>query len=65
MDGSLQPGPAPRFSRTPSEVSHKAPEIGADTPAVLRELGFPDREVQQLLEGGVAFGPISARESEV
>ncbi len=37
VDGALQPAPAPRFSRTPSEVRRGAPKPGAHTAEVLRE----------------------------
>jgi alpha-methylacyl-CoA racemase len=37
--GILQPAPAPRFSRTPAQVSAPPAERGADTQAVLREWG--------------------------
>lgn len=39
VDGMVQPAPAPRFSRTPSEVRHASPAAGADTEAVLRDWG--------------------------
>jgi alpha-methylacyl-CoA racemase len=37
VDGGPQPAPAPRFSRTPSEVGRGAPKPGAHTAEVLRE----------------------------
>ncbi|GAB2458523.1 CaiB/BaiF CoA transferase family protein [Xylanimonas ulmi] len=39
-DGALAPAPAPRFSATPSAVPPPAPPVGADTRAVLAELGL-------------------------
>ena len=46
VDGVTQPAPAPRFSKTPSSVGHGAHAIGADTEAVLREMGIdmPENE---------------------
>jgi formyl-CoA transferase len=35
-------GPAAKFSRTPTRIRHAAPRPGADTGAVLRELGIED-----------------------
>ncbi|MBR0567464.1 CoA transferase [Azoarcus sp. L1K30] len=40
VDGIYQPAPAPRFSRTPGAVGGEVPSPGADTAAILRELGF-------------------------
>lgn len=37
LDGIVQPSPAPRFSRTPSEVLHGAKKTGGDTEAVIKE----------------------------
>ncbi len=52
IDGVPQPGPAPRFSRTPPEA-RIAPERGADTDAVLTEAGFSEAEVAGLRSEGV------------
>jgi len=42
VDGMTQPGPAPRFSRTPAAVASGPPAPGADAAAVLRDwLGEP------------------------
>ena len=38
--GQLQPGPAPRFSRTPSSVPEPPPEPGADTENALAAWGL-------------------------
>ncbi|GLZ12396.1 CoA transferase [Actinomadura sp. NBRC 104425] len=48
--GHRQPAPAPRFSRTAPEIGGPPPAPGADTRAVLAELGFDD--VDDLLSGG-------------
>jgi len=51
-DGAVLPAPAPRFSRTASEVPHPAPRCGGDTRSVLSAGGV--RNVEYLLEQGVA-----------
>ncbi len=40
VDGMMQPAPAPRFSRTESEVQYGARAAGEDTEEVLREWGI-------------------------
>ena len=42
VQGVLQPAPAPRFSRTPSELRRPPPESGAHTEEVLLEWGLRD-----------------------
>ena len=42
-EGVLQPAPAPRFSRTPSEISRRPPANGADTEPALLDWGFTKR----------------------
>ncbi len=39
VDGNIQPAPAPRFSRTPSQVQFGSRAMGADTEAVLAAWG--------------------------
>lgn len=53
VDGVAQPAPAPRLSRTPGEVRSGAPDYGADTRAVLDELGYDEARVAALVEAGV------------
>ncbi|MDG0978631.1 MAG: CaiB/BaiF CoA-transferase family protein [Halieaceae bacterium] len=48
VDGIVQPSPAPRFSRTPSEIRHGAHGIGEDTVSVLQAMGFAADEIEQL-----------------
>ncbi|MEU6037351.1 CaiB/BaiF CoA-transferase family protein [Actinomadura sp. NPDC047616] len=48
--GHRQPAPAPRFSRTSTEIGGLPPAPGADSRDVLAELGFDD--VDDLLSGG-------------
>jgi alpha-methylacyl-CoA racemase len=57
VDGVVQPAPAPRFERTPSEVPVPAPQAGRDTQALLTEAGYKDAEIADLIEVGVAFQP--------
>lgn len=52
VDGVVQPAPAPRFSRTPSEVSHGPKGLGEDTDSVLQAMGFAEEEVRKLRESG-------------
>jgi alpha-methylacyl-CoA racemase len=59
--GLNQPAPAPRFSRTPGEVS-RAPAIpGADTREGLRMWGIDDSRLECLLAGGAIVEPRSER----
>lgn len=53
VDGITQPAPAPRFSRTPSEVRHGSHELGADTDATLSAMGFGEQDIAALRESGV------------
>ena len=50
VDGIMQPGPAPRFSRTPASVKSPPPEYGAGTGEGLAEWGFSDAEIAALTE---------------
>ena len=52
VDGFMQPAPAPRFSRTPSEVRHGMHASGQDTDAVLLAMGFSEADVSNLREAG-------------
>jgi alpha-methylacyl-CoA racemase len=53
VGGVLQPGPAPRFSRTPADQPQPPPVAGADTDAVLAGLGYTAAEITALRSGGV------------
>ncbi|GAA1481395.1 CaiB/BaiF CoA-transferase family protein [Gordonia sinesedis] len=46
--GIPQPAPAPRFDRTPAAVPQPGSAAGADTDAVLRDLGYPGTEIERL-----------------
>jgi alpha-methylacyl-CoA racemase len=52
VDGVTQPAPAPRFSRTPSQVKHGGSSSGQDTDAVLAAMGFGEREISDLKQSG-------------
>jgi alpha-methylacyl-CoA racemase len=52
FDGQIQPAPAPRFSRTPPELTRApAAAAGEHTAEVLADWGFSETEIQALLEG--------------
>jgi alpha-methylacyl-CoA racemase len=50
--GLVQPAPAPRFSRTPSQIGEPMREPGRDTEAVLTDWGFEDHEIAALSSRG-------------
>jgi alpha-methylacyl-CoA racemase len=50
VGGKLQPGPAPRFSRTPSGVPAPPPEPGADTERALAAWGLAAEEIERFNE---------------
>ncbi|TMJ67184.1 MAG: CoA transferase [Alphaproteobacteria bacterium] len=60
-DGVLQPGPAPRFSRTACEMGPPARGRGADSEAVLRDWGFAPAEIAELTKVGVVGADKSGR----
>ncbi|HLM95782.1 MAG TPA: CaiB/BaiF CoA-transferase family protein [Acidimicrobiales bacterium] len=52
VDGVVQPGPAPRFSRTPAAV-HRAPSVaGADAPEALLSWGIGEDRIAALRADG-------------
>lgn len=51
VGGQTQPAPVPRFSATPAAVPEPAPAPGADTEAILAEIGLADR-LSELQVGG-------------
>ncbi len=53
VEGVPQPGPAPRFDRTPPGTPRPAPEVGQHTDAVLREAGFGAEAIAALRAQGV------------
>jgi alpha-methylacyl-CoA racemase len=52
VGGVVQPGPAPRFSRTPSGVSSPPSPPGADTVTGLLEWGIPQDTIAELRASG-------------
>ena len=54
VDGLTHPSPAPRFKRTPSEISHGTRALGADTVSVLQSSGMDEATVAALLDAGAA-----------
>ena len=53
VDGIKQPAPAPRFSRTPGEVSHGTHPPGVDSVEVLSNWGFSAERIAALQTDGV------------
>ena len=47
-DGVVQPGPAPRFSRTPSKIQRPPARAGEHTDEALRDWGFSAPELERL-----------------
>jgi alpha-methylacyl-CoA racemase len=52
VNGTVQPAPAPRFSRTPSAISKPPSPPGADTISALVEWGVSEDAVKKLRESG-------------
>jgi len=50
IEGTLQPAPAPRLSRTPGFVSGPGKPRGSHTREVLEELGYTSAEVDEFLQ---------------
>lgn len=53
--GRWLPGVAPKLDRTPLRVSHPAPERGADTWTVLRELGWTAEQIEDLRRNDAVY----------
>lgn len=51
--GVTQPAPAPRFSKTPPEISKPPGGPGADTDQVLSALGFSSQDIDRMRASGV------------
>ncbi len=52
VSGVVQPGPAPRFSRTPATIRRPPPHAGQHTDEVLAEMGMTDSEISALRQAG-------------
>jgi alpha-methylacyl-CoA racemase len=52
VEGVVQPGPAPRFSRTPSKIQRPPAKPGEHTEEALREWGFSAAEMDKLRGSG-------------
>jgi alpha-methylacyl-CoA racemase len=52
VEGVVQPGPAPRFSRTPGEVQRPPASPGEHTEEALRDWGFSSAELENLRAQG-------------
>ena len=64
VEGLTHPAPAPRFSRTPSQIRHGTQALGADTVSVLEDSGMEASAIQALLETGAAVGSRSLAEND-
>ncbi|HEX4492705.1 MAG TPA: CaiB/BaiF CoA-transferase family protein [Acidimicrobiia bacterium] len=53
VEGAAHPAPAPRFDRTPMEVTRSAVAAGTDTDAALGDWGFTPAEIDDLVVDGV------------
>ena len=56
IEGVTQSAPAPRFSRTPSEIGNVAVVNGANTEELLSSLGFDEKAIAALTESGAVKG---------
>ena len=52
VEGVVQPGPAPRFSRTPSKIQRPPAKPGEHTEEALREWGFNAADLEKLRGSG-------------
>jgi alpha-methylacyl-CoA racemase len=57
VDGVMQPGPAPRFSRTPSALPTPPQAPGEGTRSALAAWGIPNERIAALFAGGVVSEP--------
>ncbi len=53
IEGITQPGPAPRFSRTPGGIRNRAPKRGENSDSALKDWGFGEEQVATLRDAGV------------
>ncbi|MGO9453190.1 MAG: CaiB/BaiF CoA transferase family protein [Candidatus Binataceae bacterium] len=57
QDGVVQPGPAPRFSRTPGKIQRPPASPGQHTDEALRDWGFSNAELEKLRSQGAIAAP--------
>lgn len=57
VEGVMQPGPAPRFSRTPGAIQRGPSRPGADTESALLAWGVDQGEVERLIKQAVIGRP--------
>ncbi|HEU5150960.1 MAG TPA: CaiB/BaiF CoA-transferase family protein [Iamia sp.] len=50
--GIVQPGPAPRFSRTPGSIERPPPHAGQHSDELLAEIGYDEARIAALKESG-------------
>ncbi|MCP3992087.1 MAG: CoA transferase [Actinomycetia bacterium] len=55
VEGVVQPGPAPRFSRTPGRIQGPVPDPGQHTDDIMADWGWSEEKVAELRSAG-AFG---------
>ncbi len=58
-DDVVQPNPAPRFSRTPTEITGPPPMAGEHTDQILADWGFADAEIAELRQREIIGGDAS------
>jgi len=52
--GVMQPAPAPRFSQTQPEIQRDPVVPGHDTLAILRQAGFVEQDIEEMMASGAA-----------
>ncbi len=52
VDGVIQPGPAPRFSRTPGQIQSPPPDPGQHSEAILADWGWSADQIAALRSAG-------------
>jgi len=60
IDGVAQPSPTPRFSRTPGSVQRPPPKPGQEGIPALREWGFNEDDIRELLDRGTVHAQDSS-----
>ena len=58
VEGVRQPAPAPRFESYLDQTPESAPLVGADTEALLQDLGYTSKQIDGLLSAKVCFRPV-------